>query len=47
MELMIPLKAQAGKPMYEQIYEYIKEEIRKGVWPLGPGSLLLGFWQSI
>ncbi len=30
MELMIPLKAQAGKPMYEQIYEYIKEEIRKG-----------------
>lgn len=38
MELMIPLKAQAGKPMYEQIYEYIKEEIRKesGRWDQAP-----------
>ena len=30
MELMIPFAAQTGQPMYEQIYEYIKEEIRKG-----------------
>jgi len=30
MDLMIPLKAQSGQPLYEQIYEYIKEEIRRG-----------------
>ncbi len=30
MELMIPFKSQSGQPLYEQIYEYIKEEIRKG-----------------
>ncbi len=30
MELMIPLKSQSGIPYYEQIYSYIKEEIKKG-----------------
>lgn len=30
MELMIPLKNQAGLPFYSQIYSYIKEEIKKG-----------------
>lgn len=30
MELMIPLKSQSPIPMYEQIYEYIKKEIRRG-----------------
>lgn len=30
MELMIPLKTQSGQPLYEQIYHYIKEEIRRG-----------------
>lgn len=30
MELMIPLKTKSTIPMYEQIYGYIKEEIKKG-----------------
>ena len=30
MELMIPLKSKDSKAMYEQIYEYMKEEIRGG-----------------
>lgn len=30
MELLIPLRSQSGQPLYEQIYDYIKEEIRKG-----------------
>lgn len=30
MELMIPIQTQSGIPLYEQIYEYIKAEIRKG-----------------
>lgn len=30
MELLIPLKAQSEIPLYEQIYSYIKEEIRRG-----------------
>ena len=30
MDLMIPLKQGAGTPLYEQIYEYIKQEIRTG-----------------
>ena len=30
MELMIPLDNQGTTPMYEQIYHYIKEEIRMG-----------------
>ena len=30
LELMIPLKNQAGFPYYSQIYTYIKEEIKKG-----------------
>lgn len=30
MELMIPLESRGSKSMYEQIYEYIKGEIRKG-----------------
>lgn len=30
MELMIPLVSRAGEPLYEQIYEYIKKEIKEG-----------------
>lgn len=30
MELMIPLNTRSGIPMYEQIYGYMKEEIRTG-----------------
>lgn len=30
MELMIPLNTRSGVPMYEQIYSYMKEEIRTG-----------------
>lgn len=30
MELMIPLTSQSKTPMYEQIYQYIKKEIRQG-----------------
>lgn len=30
MELMIPLKSQSPIPMYEQIYDYIKKEIKRG-----------------
>ena len=30
MELMIPLDGQGTVPMYEQIYQYIKKEIRQG-----------------
>lgn len=30
MELMVPLKSHKEVPLYEQIYEYIKEEIKNG-----------------
>lgn len=30
MELLIPLDSQSGKPLYEQIYSYIRQEIRTG-----------------
>ena len=30
MELIVPLNVQGGRPLYEQIYQYIKDEIRKG-----------------
>lgn len=30
MELMVPLKSHTDIPLYEQIYEYIKEEIKNG-----------------
>lgn len=30
MELMIPIEAKSGTPLYEQIYHYVKEEIKKG-----------------
>lgn len=30
MELMIPLNSQSARPLYEQIYQYIKDEIRNG-----------------
>lgn len=30
MELMIPLNVRANQPLYEQIYEYIKAEIKSG-----------------
>lgn len=38
MDLLIPLSTQDSKPMYEQIYQYIKEEIRCG--NLGPSKKL-------
>ena len=28
MDLMIPLNSQSREPLYQQIYSYIKEEIR-------------------
>ena len=30
MELIIPLDGQGKTPMYEQIYRYMKKEIRQG-----------------
>ncbi len=30
MELIVPLNVQGDRPLYEQIYQYIKDEIRKG-----------------
>ena len=30
MELLIPLDSQSRKPMYEQIYSHIRQEIRSG-----------------
>ena len=38
MELMVPLNVQGGSPLYEQIYQYIKKEIREG--RLAAGSRL-------
>lgn len=38
MELIIPLDSHSGIPMYEQIYRFMKEEIRQG--NLGAGSRL-------
>lgn len=38
MELLIPLKPYGSRPMYEQIYQYIKGEIRGG--SLGQGARL-------
>ena len=38
MELMIPLKGREGGPFYQQIYQFIKEEIRHG--NLAPGERL-------
>ena len=44
MELLVPLNNQSQTPMYEQIYHFIKEEIRKGNLEAGerlPSSRLL------
>ena len=30
MDLMIPLRTETDVPLYQQIYEYIKQEIRMG-----------------
>ena len=30
MELIVPLNVQGDRPLYEQIYQYIKDEIRRG-----------------
>ena len=30
MELIIPFDSQSDSPLYEQIYQYIKNEIRRG-----------------
>ena len=35
MELMVPLNTQDKSPLYEQIYRYIKKEIRAGRIPAG------------
>ena len=44
MELLVPLNNQSQTPMYEQIYHFIKDEIRKGNLEAGerlPSSRLL------
>ena len=38
MELIVPFDSQSGSPLYEQIYQYIKDEIRGK--RLGAGSRL-------
>lgn len=35
MELLIPLQTKDPRPLYEQIYQYIKQEIRNGNLPSG------------
>ena len=39
MELMIPLNTKGPGPMYEQIYRFIKEEIRQGNLTAGAPAL--------
>ena len=44
MELMVPLYAQDKRPLYEQIYQYIKDEIRGGrltAWSRLPSTRVL------
>ncbi len=44
MELLVPLDPQSGMPLYEQIYRFIRDEIRKGNLRAGerlPSSRLL------
>ena len=35
MELMVPIDNQSRLPLYEQIYQYMKEEIQSGRIPAG------------
>lgn len=35
MELMVPFDSQTDSPLYEQIYQYIKNEIRQGKMEAG------------
>ena len=47
MELMIPLSSQDPRPLYEQIYQYIKGEIRNGgLKPMKKTALLQGTGQK-
>ena len=44
MELLVPLDGRSQTPMYEQIYRFIREEIRKGNLKAGerlPSSRIL------
>lgn len=46
-ELTINLDSRSKKPLYEQIYDYIKSDIQNGRIPYGENSRLPGLWQSI
>ena len=35
MELIVPFDSQSESPLYEQIYQYIKNEIRQGKLEIG------------
>ncbi len=43
-ELLISLDSRSGKPLYEQIYTFIKEEIRNGKILRANGCHLRGRW---
>lgn len=45
--LIVALDISKKEPLYEQIYNSIKEEIITGVLPLGPDSLLQGDFPNI
>ena len=38
MELIVPLNVQGDRPLYEQIYQYIKDEIRIGNIKIGKAA---------
>ena len=44
-ELTINLDSRSKKPLYEQIYDYIKSDIQNGRIPYGENSRLPGLWQ--
>ena len=47
MELMVPIENKDDTPLYEQIYTYIKGEIRAGRLRAGSRLLLPGSLQAI
>lgn len=47
MDLMIPLRTETDVPLYQQIYEYIKQEIRMADCGQRSAFRLPGSWQSI
>ena len=46
-ELTINLDSRSKKPLYEQIYDYIKSDIQNGRIPYGEKLPSTGLWQSI